>query len=334
MLDILKTLSKINTASGFEADILEFIKENYEKYCDESYVDNFGNVILHKKSKSENAKKIMLCANCDSVGFIVNYIEENGYLRVTKLGNPNIYSSTYREVTIKSKKGEIKGFIVPEKEAEKAGLSQDYSKLYVDIGVKSKEEAEKAVNIGDICTFSSAVFEVSGENYGGAYISSKIPPAILLDILAKENPCCDLYIAFSLQGALGDRGAKSIGFDIAPDLCICLEPCESFDYIGAKSHGEEKIGDGVAIIVKGADFCLDTEKRDEIIDICKNSDIKNNLCVYRDMKTLAGTVSKTGTGISCIELGIPVRNIGTGAEIFSFSDIENTRKLVLSIIGQ
>lgn len=335
MLEILKKLSKINTASGAEKELLEFIKEGYGKYCDESFTDNFGNLILHKKSKNKKAKKIMLCANCDCCGFIVNYIEENGYLRVTKLGNPNIYSSSYREITIKSKKSEIKGFILPEKEAEKAGLAQDFSKLYVDIGAKSKKDAEKSVELGDICSFSSTVFEMPKKTCGGAYISSKIPVAVLLDILKSEKrPACDLYVALSVQGALGDRGAKPAAFDILPDLCVCLEVCQSLDYIGANIHGEATIGDGAAIIVKGADFCLDTEKRDEIIDICKSGDIKNKLCVYREMKTLAGTISKTKTGIPCVEVGVPVRNAETGAEIFSLSDVENTRKLVLSLLEQ
>lgn len=335
MLEILKTLSKINTASGIEVDILEFIKENYEKYCDDSYVDNFGNLILHKKSKNENAKKVMLCASCDSVGFIVNYIEENGFLRITKLGNPNVVSSSYREIVINNKNGKINGVIIPEREAESAGLREDYSKLYVDIGTKSRKETVKLVNLGDICSFNSTLYAMSGENYGGAYISSKIPLALLLDILEKEeNFSCDLYIALSLEGTLGNRGAKTVAFDTVPDFCICLEACESFDYIGAVSHGEGKTGDGVAIIVKGEDFCLDTEKRDSLVDICKEENIKNQLCVYRDMKTLAGTISKTQTGRASVEIGIPVRNLRTGAEIFSFSDVESTRALVLSLLEQ
>lgn len=45
---------------------------------DEILVDNMGNVIVVKKGKS--FKKVMVVVYMDEIGFMVNYIDDDGFL--------------------------------------------------------------------------------------------------------------------------------------------------------------------------------------------------------------------------------------------------------------
>ncbi len=327
MIEILKKLCGIPTAPGMEKGILAFIEENYAKNL-EYFLDGMGNLTIAKKCGNENSKKIMLCAKADTDGFIVNYIESNGYLRVTKLGSPAMVSCAYTQLV--SDKG-ICGFIVPEKGAEVK--EADTSKLYVDIGAKSKEEAEKLVTLGDIFARIPTLTELCGTRLGGSCAASRASMSVLLDVLANasfEN--ADLYFSFNVQESLMYRGSKTAAFDIQPDFCIYIDICESFDTIGANKRSEAVLGDGAVILAKTSDFCLNPVLREKLEDAAKNANIKYKTCVYPEKTTGAAFISACGKGVACAALAIPARNIGSGAEVFDAEDAENTKQLVLETV--
>ena len=89
MLDYKKTLRhlcSVMSVSGCEREAAREITEEYGKYFDSVSVDAARNIILVKKSKKKNAKKIMLDAHFDQIGMIVNGITSEGLLTVAPAG--------------------------------------------------------------------------------------------------------------------------------------------------------------------------------------------------------------------------------------------------------
>ncbi len=327
MIEILKKLCEIPTAPGMEKGILDYIKENHIKGL-KSLSDGMGNLTIAKKCGRENAKKILLCAKVDFDGLIVNYIEDNGCLRVTRLGSPSAVSMAYSEVV--SDKG-VCGFVVPEKGADVKDA--DTAKLYVDIGAKSKEEAETLVTLGDIFARIPTFTELCGTRLGGSGAASRAPMAILLDTLANESfDNIDLYFSFNVQESLMYRGSKTAAFDIQPDFCIYIDICESFDIIGANKRGEAVLGDGAVILAKTSDFCVNPALRERFEDTAKNANITYKTCVYPEKSTGAAFISACGKGVACAALAIPARNIGSGAEIFDAKDAKNVKHLIFETV--
>lgn len=327
MLDILKKLCEIPVAPGMEKELLKFIEESCPDNFEKSH-DGMGNLIVCRKCGKENAKKILFTASTDRNGFIANYIEENGFIRVTKLGEASVYSAAYTKAV--SEKG-VYGFIVPEKGAQ---LNDgDVSRLYVDIGAKSRQEAEKYVNLGDIFASIPDITELAGGRYGGNGAAARVPLAAILKLMSElRSERCDIYFAFNVQDALFGRGSKVCAFDIQPDLCICVDVCESFDVEGANKRGEALLGDGAVILAKTSDFCTPPAVRTEFEEKANQKGIKCKTCVYPEKTTTASVISKCGKGCDCIALCIPVRSIGSGAEIFEYTDAENLYKLILSVL--
>lgn len=327
MIEILKNICSIPTAPGMEKGILTYIEDVCAKEL-EYTLDGMGNMTVLKKCGSENAKKIQICAKADTDGFIVNYIEDNGYLRVTKLGNPSIISCAYTELI--SDKG-IHGFIVPEKGAE--AKDGDTSKLYVDIGANSKEEAQKLVSLGDIFARIPSVCELSKKRYGGSCTASRAPLAVLLKLL-KDTKCenADLYFSVTVQESMAMRGAKTVAFETDPDLCIYIDTCESFDTVGANKRGEAVLGDGAVILAKTSDYCMPPKIREKVTETAIKEKIKHKVCIYPDKTCPASATASCAKGTDSIGICIPARNIGSGAEIFDISDAENVLMLISAMI--
>ncbi|MGN0521165.1 MAG: M42 family peptidase, partial [Eubacterium sp.] len=73
---MLKQLCNINSTSGDEKQIRDYIIEQIKDYCEYS-VDNLGSVIAFKKGRNIPKKKVMFSAHMDEVGFIITDIDDN-----------------------------------------------------------------------------------------------------------------------------------------------------------------------------------------------------------------------------------------------------------------
>ena len=86
MLNIVEVQRKLVEAalpSGFEKKVGEVLAELARPFVDEVYTDALGNVICHKKGEG---KRLMMPAHMDTIGFIVTYIEDEGFVRFDGIG--------------------------------------------------------------------------------------------------------------------------------------------------------------------------------------------------------------------------------------------------------
>ncbi len=326
MWETLSEICNIATAAGAEDGILSYFEEH--PILNAEYMrDGMGNLIVAKKCGKSGAKKIMVCAKADCDGFIVNYIEENGYLRITKLGNPNVVSSAYSEIVFENG---TKGFIVPEKGAD---LKDDALKLFVDIGAKNRAEAQNFVALGDVCRTVPNITALCGEKAGGSGLSVKAGMEVLLKLMnCVEAERYDLYFAVTGQDSLRHRGAKVAAFDIEPDICFCVEECESFDVIGAERKGGAVLGDGAVLIAKAANYCANPKFLNKLEEIAERENVKHAVCVYDKKNVAASVISKCGKGVPCVVLGIPTRNISSNSEILDIGDVRNVFELIAALL--
>ena len=152
---MLKDLCLLNGTSGDEDSVREYIIEKIKPYCTYE-VDALGSIIAFKKGKKTPSKKVSINAHMDEVGFIVTGITDEGYLRFSTVGGIDSRVCMDRVVTVgNGVKGVIgdKAYHLLEDNEKKTCPKTD--KLLIDIGATSKEEAEKAVSLGDFVYFDS-----------------------------------------------------------------------------------------------------------------------------------------------------------------------------------
>ena len=119
LLELIQTLNAAHGPSGDEGGIREKLAELARPLADEISTDAMGNLIVRKLG---SGPRVMLCAHMDSIGFIVTHVEENGFLRVGRLGGISPKEAAYTPVRFASG---VRGVIVPEEKA-------DFGKLKLD----------------------------------------------------------------------------------------------------------------------------------------------------------------------------------------------------------
>ena len=72
--------------SGKEDEIRQVIKETLNEVDYDVSEDSIGNIFV---KVGIGKTKVMICSNMDSVGFIVNDIEEDGMIKVSNIGEFN-----------------------------------------------------------------------------------------------------------------------------------------------------------------------------------------------------------------------------------------------------
>ena len=246
MLNELKNLCLIDGISGDESRVRDHIISKIKDKCEYS-VDPMGNVLAFKKGKNQPKNKVMLSAHMDEVGFIVTYICDNGFLKFTNVGGIDPKISVGRAVKVGENaiNGVIGNKAVHLCQGDEEKTLPKLDKLYIDIGAKDKEEAEKYVSIGDSVHFVSDFVEFGQDKIKAKAIDDRFVCAIMLKMIESDLEY-DTHFAFLVQEEVGCRGAGAAVFTIRPDYAIVLEATTASDISGVSDE------DSVCVQGKGA----------------------------------------------------------------------------------
>ena len=97
LFDLLNTPSP----SGFEVQGQRKWAAYVRQFADSVESDTYGNAwATLKGTAGEGALKVMLEAHADEIGFIVNYISDEGFLHFTQIGGSDRASARSRRVRI------------------------------------------------------------------------------------------------------------------------------------------------------------------------------------------------------------------------------------------
>ena len=329
MYNELKQIVQTQGVSGKERPVAEKIKEMIAPFCDETYIDALGNLIAVKKGNAEKAKKVMLCAHMDEIGFIVNFIEESGFIRVAPVGGISYVACAYGEVV--SENG-THGVLVPNDATKPADYKPDL--FYIDIGADSETQAKKKVKIGDTFVLKSNLSKLCGQRVIGRPLDDRIGCAVVVEIakeIAKTGAENDIYYVFSVQEEVGCRGSKTAAFAIAPDMSLTFDVTGTGDTSGAKPMNV-KLGGGAAIKIKDSSVICDVDVVDKLNELAKEKKIKAQLEILPYGGTDTSSIQMSGAGCRAGALSIPSRYIHSGVEMIDMKDAQACVDLAVEFI--
>ncbi len=326
----LKRLCLVSSVSGREDKIREEIKTLISPFVDRVEVDALGNLIALKNGTGD--KKIMLCAHMDEIGFIVNYIEENGMIRVGTLGGIRLAAASYTMLI--SNKG-VRGALCANADAKPADYKNDV--MYIDIGAQSKREAERYVSIGDTFVCAPSLTRLCGSRVCGRPIDDRVGCLALLELAERFSGVdtdASIYYVFSVQEEVGCRGSKPATFAIAPDIALCFDVTSTGDTPNATPMACS-VGKGVAVKVKDNSVICHSGLVSELCELAKSEKIP----YQREVLTFGGTdtssMQLTGYGSVAGALSIPTRYVHSGVEMCDMKDvkacIDLAEKYILSV---
>ena len=324
LLELIQMLNAAHGPSGDEGGIREKLAELARPLADEISTDTMGNLIVRKLG---SGPRVMLCAHMDSIGFIVTHVEENGFLRVGRLGGISPKEAAYTPVRFA---GGARGVIVPEEKADFGKLKLD--ECYVDIGAKDRETALKAVAVGDTLIYDSPCF-TNQDKVVSPYLDNRISCAILLKVLEEMELCPnDLYVVFTVQEEVGLRGAKPAAWAVDPDYAVVVDVTDVDDTPGSEKCGTVRLGKGPAIKIMDSSVICHPDMIQKLESQAKALDMPTQRDIMRAGGTDAGVMHTTRIGVRTGGVSVPCRYIHTPVEMADLQDARDCAKLLCAFV--
>ena len=326
-ITLLKNICEIAGASGFEKRIRELVIQEISPLVDEVSVDNLGNVITLKKGvNNPEAKKAMVAAHMDEIGFIVTHIDDNGFVRFHTLGGFDPKTLTAQRVIVHGKEGVVGVMgskpihVMTPEERNKVPKISDY---FIDLG-RSKEEVEQLISIGDPITRERELIEM-GNCVNCKSIDNRVSVFILIETLRqlKDQPY-DVYGVFTVQEEVGLRGVNVSAHTINPDFGFGLDTTIAFDLPGAQPYEKvTSLGAGTAIKIMDASTICDYR----MVEFMKQTADKHQIKWQPEILTAGGTdtagVQRMGKdGAISGAVSIPTRHLHQVIEMADKNDIQ------------
>jgi putative aminopeptidase FrvX len=311
----LKELTEAFGVSGYENEVRTMIENEMQNLADTIMVDALGNLIALRKGQGQNPRKIMLAAHMDEVGLQVTKIEKDGLIRAKVLGFIWVDMAYMNRIV-------FRGGLVGVLGGKPVEGKNDISKLYIDIGTKTKEEAEKYVRVGDVATFIGPYKELSGDIVISKALDDRIGCYILIETARRIRSCQDdIYFAFTVQEEVGCRGGMVAAARIAPDLGIAVDITPAHDY-PSDLEGSNELGGGVAIKVSDTSVICNEAVVQELADCCRKNEIKYQMDVIDRGGTDSGVINRSGTGVAVAGISIATRYPHGPSSMLAMKDVE------------
>ncbi|MFY9115312.1 MAG: M42 family metallopeptidase [Dethiobacteria bacterium] len=332
----LEELSNIPGVSGDEREVRRFIRAALPKRGVTLQTDAMGNLLVHKGTGRPMSRvpRIMLSAHMDEVGLMISSIEKTGHLRFRKIGGIDDRVLVSRTVVVGRDKipGVIGAKAIHLQKAEERKKSLEIEQLFIDIGVRNKEEAEKIVKIGDYASFDTSCIRLGQDCFMGKAFDDRVGCSILLELLRqKKTP--PFSAAFTVQEEVGLRGATVAAYTLKPDLALVLEGTAASDVPGIKEHQHlTSLGGGPAISFMDRSMIVDRELLEKMIRLAQKNKMPFQLRRFTGGGTDGGSISLSRGGVKTAVLSVPCRYIHAPSSILKESDYRHTVDLARAFL--
>lgn len=329
MIKLTEKLCNLFGPSGLEDEVREAIIEEIKPYCDKLYTDKVGNLIAFKKGRKHTEKPILFAAHMDEVGFMLQYIADDGYLYFDTIGGIDNSVIGGRRMVIGDNRllGVVASKAVHLQKREERGVCLPVSEMYIDIGCTNKEDAKKHVSVGDC-----AVFVPNFEKFGDGFIKSKAIDdrfgCAVLCTMIKEEREYDTVFAFTVCEEVGCRGALTAAYALHPEVTVVIESTTAGDLPGvSEARRACAVGEGAVLSLMDGGTIYDRPFVDKAIALAKEKGVK-----YQIKNTVAGgndsrAFQMSAEGSRVLAISAPVRYIHSASSVVKESDLLDVLEL-------
>jgi len=337
-LKFFRDLVSAPSPSGFEAPAQKVARSFMAPFADEIRSDVNGNLIAVKQGSGK--LKVMVVGHADEIGFIINHIDEQGYVYVKTLGGFDVNLLPGLRVDIYHDGKVVRGIIgrkpIHMMRGEEGNPKLKLEDLWIDIGAADKEDALKKVSIGDIATYHSE-FEMLSEdlvvtkatdNKVGVYVAARV-----MQELAKKKLKASYYAVCSVGEETTMKGAGTSAYQIEPDIAIAVDVTFTSDIPGADKRvfGDVALGKGPTLSIGAA---LHPLVKDRLIKAADKLKLPYQIEIAPGRTgTDADAIHAMRAGAATAVIGIPNRYMHSPNEVISLSDLDAAVAMTAAFIA-
>jgi len=334
-LSFLKTLVNTPSPVGYETRGQRAWLDYAAPFADETFSDAYGNcvAVLNKGG----SPRLMLAAHADEIAMAVNYINDEGFIYVRKMGGVDADITKAQRVVIHTRSGPVKGVVgnvAPHlMKEEKDPKPPKIHDLFIDIGVANRKEAEKLVRIGDPITLTDefdllrnglAVARAFDNRIGTFAVAETL--RLLKESKAKLQ--AEVCAVSNVQEEVGLLGARQIAYSLKPDVALVVDVTHATDYptVSKPQHGDTKVGKGPTVTHGGCNHPEVVARLEAVARACKLP------LQHEATSSTSGTdtdaIFWTRGGIASALISLPNRYMHSPVEVVSLKDLEMIPELL------
>jgi len=224
-METLAVLTGANGTSGNEYGAAAVVETLFSKYSDEVWRDPLGNVY----AKIGSGKPVVLvCAHMDEIGMNVAAIEDNGMLRMSRVGgiDPRVLPGSEVVVHGKTDLPGVIGAVPPHLLGDNRDAAYKLEELMCDVGYPV-DRVHEFVSVGDIITFAPyAPLKLQNGLVASKTMDDRALICCMCDameMLRSRALHCTIVFCATVQEEVGCYGAAAAGYHINPDIAVAMD---------------------------------------------------------------------------------------------------------------
>jgi endoglucanase len=197
----MEALANSPSPSGFEQPAAQIYRAYTEGFADEVRTDVTGNVMA--VLNPEAPVRIMLAGHIDEIGFVIHQIGDDGLLHFSGIGGHDEVTPVGQRVHVHGKKlvsGVVGSPAFHLQSGTEKSKRPEIKNLWIDIGAKSREEAEACVRLGDPITFTETFTPLIGDRAAARGFDNTAGAVIVAEALRLLKEDGGLHSALEFMG--------------------------------------------------------------------------------------------------------------------------------------
>lgn len=322
-------LMSVTGYEGYDKERLTALMQGF----DEHYTDTVGNRVFVRRCGKPNAPKILIDTHFDEIGMLVTDIKEGGFLTVTSVGGLDARTLASARVRVYGK--EVIDAVVsstPPHLSAGEGKLTPVDELLIDTGYPT-EELRDLVRVGTPVGFYPEYRTLAGGRLAGKGLDNKACVAIAASALMKipaEQLAGDVYLLLSVHEETDKTGGTAVGgFSIVPDYAMVIDV--NLGYMsGAERRECVEMGKGASITRSAI---VDRRLTAMTEEIATRKSIPWQISVApKSTGTNTGALQLVGSGISVVDVGLPLTSMHTYGEALDMKDAVALEELVTAFV--
>ncbi|MFO1487175.1 MAG: M42 family metallopeptidase [Verrucomicrobiota bacterium] len=338
-LNFLRTLVNTPSPTGHEVRGQRVWLDYAGKFADKTFSDAYGNCVA--VLNEGGGPRVMLAAHADEIAMAVNYIDDNGFIYVRRMGGVDAAITKAQRVVIHTRNGPVKGVVgnVAPHLTSKEGDAKPpkIHDIFIDIGVSSRKDAEEVLRVGDPITLTDEFDVLRGDLAVARAFDNRIGTWAVAETLrllkeSKAKLHVEVCAVSNVQEEVGLLGARQIAYSLKPDVALVVDVTHATDYptVSKAQHGDIKIGAGPALTHGGCNH-PEVVKRLEEVAAAKKIPLQ-----HEAMSATSGTdtdvIFWTRGGIASALISLPNRYMHSPVEVVSLKDLELIPQLMAAFV--
>lgn len=336
---LLQRLVSSPSPSGFEQKAQQVVREEVQVYADEVRTDVHGNVIA--ALNPNGYPRVMLTAHIDELGFLIRYIDEQGYLYFTPIGGYDPSTLPGARVIVHTAGGPVPGVIgcraVHLLGSDERGRVPSLEDMWIDIGATGQEEARQLVPLGSAATRAAQPELLRGDLVVSRALDNKSGICAIIEALRRLHERraqlhAAVFLVSAVQEEVGTRGVQTSAYSVDPQVALTVDVTFASDHPETSKIrlGDVRLGGGPGITIGGY-------VNPRIYEGLMATAEKAGMAFQYDIQS-----SRTGTdndhiqvtrgGVATGLLNIPCRYMHSSSEIVSLKDIDATAELMAQFV--